>query len=200
MPKLTNVEQRAVSSRAPETRGATAKERVVREVRRFLFIFLYLYVLFGLFTIHETIVLAQYHIRFTDYGFALVNALVLAKVMLVAEELRLGHRFENRPLIYPVLIKSVLFAIVFIVFRVVEGVLIGLWNGKALLASVPSFGGGGLDGIFSVGIIMSFALIPFFAFTEVSRVLGPGVLRALILKHRPREVAVELKLKPQASE
>ena len=85
--------------------GHRVKERLVHEVRQFLFMFLYLYVLFGLFAIHEAVVLEQHHIAYAYYGFALVNALVLAKVMLVAEDLHLGRRFENRPLIYPVLVS-----------------------------------------------------------------------------------------------
>jgi len=45
---------------------------------------------------------------------ALVNAWVLAKVMLVADDLNLGSRwFENRRLIYRILSRSALFALVF---------------------------------------------------------------------------------------
>jgi hypothetical protein len=195
-----HAEDRTTLGSVAEKHGAHVKERLVHEVRQFLFMFLYLFILFGLFTIYEGIVLAQHHIGYAHYGFAFLNALVLAKVMLVAEDLHLGRRFENRPLIYPVLAKSVLFAVVFICFRAVEDVLEGWWEGKALLASVPTYGGGGIAGVFSVGVIISFALIPFFAFTEISRVLGPGVLHALIFKHRPKEVAVELKLRAQSKE
>src|SRR5215469_10193120 len=137
MSKPMNADDEVIAGHVGGSRGAVAKNKVIREARRFLFIFLYLYVLIGLFTIHEAVVLAQHHIGFAYHGFALVNALVLAKVMLVADDLHLGRRFEDRPLIYPVLVKSVLFAVVFITFRVVEDALIGLWDGKALLASIP---------------------------------------------------------------
>jgi len=173
------------------------KEKAVREVRELVFIFLYLFVWFGLFTIHESIVLEQHHIGFTPYGLAFVNALVLAKVMLVAQDLHLGHRFEDRPLIYPVLIKSLLFAIVFICFHVVEHVIVGLWYGKGILQSMPGFGGGGIDGVIMVGVIMSVALIPFFAFTEISRFFGPAALQSLIFKRGPKEFVVELRLREQ---
>ena len=126
-----------------------------------------------------------------------MNALVLAKVMLVAQDLHLGHRFEDRPLIYPVLIKSLLFAIVFICFHVVEHVIIGLWYGKGILQSMPGFGGGGIDGVIMVGVLMSVALIPFFAFTEISRFFGPAALQTLIFKRGPKEFVVELRLRKQ---
>jgi len=176
------------------------KQKVVHEIRELVFIFLYLFVWFGLFTIHESIVLGQHHISYTPYGFAAVNALVLAKVMLVAQNLHLGHRFEDRPLIYPVLLKSLLFAIVFICFHVVEHVIVGLWYGKGILQSMPGFGGGGIDGVIMVGTLMSVALIPFFAFTEISRVFGPAALQSLIFKRAPRHFVAELRLRQQTGD
>ena len=53
--------------------------------------FLYLWVLFGLFVLNGTIILHQHGISFSSQGFAVISALVLAKVMLVAEDLKLGH-------------------------------------------------------------------------------------------------------------
>jgi hypothetical protein len=96
--------ERAVAdSRTGEKRSRSVKERAVHEVKQLVLMFLYLFVLFGLFSIHESIILEQHNLDFTRYGFALVNALILAKVMLVAEDLRLGRRFKGSPLIYPVL-------------------------------------------------------------------------------------------------
>jgi hypothetical protein len=182
---------------ADRNRRRGLKERAVHEVRELVFIFLYLFVWFGLFTIHESIVLEQHHIGFTPYGLAAVNALILAKVMLVAQDLHLGHRFEDRPLVYPVLLKSLLFAIVFICFHVVEHVIVGLWYGKGILQSMPGFGGGGIDGVIMVGVLMSVALIPFFAFTEISRFFGLAALQSLIFKRGPNEFVVELRLRKQ---
>lgn len=147
--------------------------------------FLYLYILFGLFLLHESIVLAKHEITFTHYGFAFINAWILAKVMLVAEDLNIARGFEDKPLIYPVLYKSVVFAVVFIVFYVLEEVLIGLWQGKTVMESIPEVGGGSLTGILSAGLIVTFALSPYFAFREVGRVIGRDKLRALFLTRKP---------------
>jgi hypothetical protein len=196
-PKLAGNARAPVEKRADGKHHHNVKQKVVHEVRELIFIFLYLFVWFGLFTIHESIVLEQHHIGFTPYGLAAVNALILAKVMLVAQDLHLGHRFEDRPLVYPVLLKSVLFAIVFICFHVVEHVIVGLWYGKGILQSMPGFGGGGIDGVIMVGVLMSVALIPFFAFTEISRFFGPAALQSLIFKRGPKEFVVELRLRKQ---
>ena len=106
------------------------KARALHEFARFATMFAYLWAMFLLFQIHQYVVLAQHQIPFTQFGVGLVNALVLAKVMLVADDLRLGEWRGRRPLIYPVLLRSVLFAIVFIVFDVIEKVVIGVTMAK----------------------------------------------------------------------
>src|SRR5208282_1596425 len=160
-----------------EEAGQKMKKRGLKgwafhEAKRLFAMFLYLYILFALLLIHEYIVLAQHQIKFTHYGFAFVNAWIFAKVMLVAEDLHFGRGFEDRPLVYPVLFKAVAFTIVFICFRVVEDVVVGMWQGKTVAASIPAIGGGGLEGIVSAGLIVTFALLRFVAHREAARVIG----------------------------
>jgi hypothetical protein len=154
-------------------------ERGVDEVRRFVVMFLYLWVLFALFVLHQGILLRQEGMNFTMQGFALVNALVLAKVMLIAEDLGVGHWLRPRPLIYPILGESLIFSVVFICFHVLEHVVIGLFTGETLRANIPAIGGGGLVGLLSVAMIYFVALIPFFAFRNLGRELGSGRLKAM---------------------
>ena len=65
--------------------------------------FLYLWAMFALFALHEKIVLREVGASLPSQGFAFVNALVLAKVMLIAEDLNLGNWLQGRPLIFPIL-------------------------------------------------------------------------------------------------
>ena len=161
-------------------RGRKMMERAVDEVRRFMVMFLYLWVLFGLFALYQRILLRQEGLTFTAQGFALVNALVLAKVMLIAEDLKVGHRLRSRPLIYPILGESLIFTVVFICFHIVEHVVVGLFKRESIAASIPAIGGGGLAGLVSVGLILFVSLIPFFAFRNISRELGEGQLNAML--------------------
>lgn len=80
----------------------------------------------------------------------------------------------RRPLIYRILFEGFLFSTLFIAFHVLEKVITGLIQGKDAAASVPAIGGGGLEGLASVALIMFVMLIPFFAFKNVSRELGRG--------------------------
>src|ERR1700681_3089462 len=116
--------------------------------------------MFGVFALHESVVSQKDHINYHFYGFALVNALILGKVMLVAEDLHFADWFKDRPLIYPVLSKAVAFSSLFLGFDVVEEVLVGVFKRNTIAQSIPSIGDGTLSGVFFVGIILSVALIP----------------------------------------
>ena len=171
--------------RISEERAArTLREKIFRQLRETLAMFFYLWILFALFTYHESIVLAEHNISYVPYGLAFFNALVLAKVMLGLEHLNLARKFREKPLVFPILYKSLLFAIIFICFNVTEKIIIGVWKGKTVVESLPKIGGGSPAEVMIAALIMAVALVPFFAFRELSRVLGRGVLAALFLHAR----------------
>lgn len=63
----------------------------------------HLWVRFVLFEIHKlTILRAQNPTIPLGYraGFALINALILGKIILIAEVFHFGERFKDRPLVY----------------------------------------------------------------------------------------------------
>jgi hypothetical protein len=162
------------------------KARVAQELRDFLIMFLYLLIPVSLFVLHRAITLKQRGIDYQFSGVAIVNALILAKVMLIAEDMGLGTRWQSRPLVWPILDKSISFAVVFIVIHEAEEVVKGLIHGKGFVESIPSVGGGGPIGLLLVGLNMAIALAPFFAYRELGRVMGPGRLQALLFKPRDR--------------
>ncbi len=154
--------------------------RIPDEAKRLAGIFLYLWVLFGLFAIHESLVLAKHGIEYRAYGLAFINAWLLAKVVLVAEDLRVARGFEDRPLVYPILYKSIVFTCVLMAFYIVEKALVGLWHGTAIAESVSLIGGGSMAGMLSVAAIVAVALMPFFAFREIGRAIGKRELHELL--------------------
>ena len=171
----------AMDNKAANARTHKAKEVVVHEVKRFLVMFFYLWALLGLFVLNEKVTLREHGIDFAPHGFAFINALILAKVMLIAEDLNLGAKLQPRPLIYPILTETLMLAILFICFHVIGKMVVGVVAGETLAASVPTIGGGGLIGLVCVGLILFISLIPYFAFRRVSRELGPGRMREMLL-------------------
>ena len=162
---------------------ASLKEKAVEEFRKFVMLFLYLWVLFGVFVLNQDIVLREQHVNFTMQGFAFINALVFAKVMLVFEMFEPGRWLHNRPLIYPILYETLLLTVSFIIVHLLEKIIEGLFRGRSVVESLPSMGGGGLVGLLSVSVIMFVALMPFFGLTHLGRVMGEGKLWAILFEN-----------------
>jgi hypothetical protein len=157
------------------------KTRLYEELRKFLMIFAYLWLVFFVFFLHEWAVLANSHVSFTFYGLAVVNALVLAKIMLIAEAFGFANRLDDKPLVYPIAFKSIAFSTLLMISYILEEVVVGLFRGKSAAESFPHIGGGGLSGVLIIGAIMCIALVPFFAFREIARVIGEAEFRWLML-------------------
>jgi hypothetical protein len=154
----------------------TLKQRAYHGLKEYLVIALYLWVVFGLFVLHESIILAKHHIDFAFHGLALINALALAKVMLIARELHFADYFKDAPLIVPTLFKSVAFAIILGCFKILEATVIGLYRGHPFSKSIAEMGSGSLPGILILMALLAVLLIPFFGFTELRRVFGEDKL------------------------
>ncbi|WP_270936723.1 hypothetical protein [Falsiroseomonas oryzae] len=162
-----------------------AKEVVAEELRRYAITVVYIFVLLSMFTLHEEIALRTHDgisqaIPFAPHGFAVINALVLGKVALVVEQLRLGQRLKPEPLIWPILLESLILAILFIAMHMAEHIIGGWLHGEALAKSVPAVGGGGVWGVVFATIAFFVAMIPFCGFRQITLSIGWPRMRAIL--------------------
>ena len=162
-----------------------AKHVLAEEFRSYMLSFLYFWVLLGTFTVHQDIALREHDISFTPHGWALINALVLAKVMVIVEKLRLGSRIVPHPLIFPIVLEAFILALLFIGIHVLEHVIGGMVAGERAAASIPLIGGGGLLGLCMAALSVFIALIPFCGFRQLSAAMGPGRMRKLLFSPPP---------------
>jgi len=153
------------------------------EIEKLLVRILFLWVMFGLFELNHTVILAREHIDYSLHGLALINAIVMSKVLLIAEDLNFASRFHESRLIWSILWKALLFALLFLVIHVIEEVIKGLIGGHSLVESLPH--PGGFYVVLCSTAILFTALTPYFAYREVGRVMGEQKLRDLIFKQRP---------------
>ena len=162
----------------------TLKEKAIAEAKKFAGIFVYLWVVFTALLMHEWVVLSDNHIGFTFYGLAAINAVVLAKIMFIADNTRFAERFKGMPLVYPIVYKAVAFTTLLFAAYVLEEMLVGGIAGRGFLASVPHVGGG-LIGALALWLVFCLALIPYFAFREIERAVGPEMFRRLLFGNMP---------------
>lgn len=160
------------------------KQKVRNELIEYWTTAIYLALFFSFFTNYRRLVLAEYGIGYQHFGIALIKALVLAKIILIVEELRLSRRFETRPLIIPTLYKSFFFTLCVAVFNSAESLTDGLIHGEGLSGALGElfrhYNYEWLSGM----LVVFFAFLPFFAFRELRDILGERAIYKLFFKDR----------------
>jgi hypothetical protein len=158
------------------------KKRIVAELRKLAITVIYIWVLLSVFALYREIILANYNIDYsTKFGFALINALILAKFMWLGEILHAGKRAAGKSLLYSTLWKSALFAFILMVCHLLEETLLKLWHGQSIAESLSETVAHPRD-IFATALVMFVVLIPFFFAKGLIEILGEGEIKTLLLR------------------
>lgn len=165
------------------TKKVSLKEKFKREMKIYALNVFYLFLFFGMFATYRRLILAQYQISYLSYGISLIEALVLAKVLMVGEMLRLGRGFEHQPLIIPTLYKTIMFTLLVGIFTLLEPLVIGLVRGRSVSQSLDLIISEKYEFIAKC-VVTFFAFIPFFGIRELGRVLGKGKMAELFFNHK----------------
>jgi hypothetical protein len=183
-PERGNLGEVKKMSSSDENKGSL-KQKLFHELKVFWVYVVYLTLVFGAFTQYRRLILADVGIVYTDYGVALIEALILGKVMMIGDAIHLGRGLEHKPLIFPTLLKTAIFTIFVSLFIFIEHAIKGLIKGKGAVEGVMEFLGKGPYEVLAGVLVIFVAFIPFFALREVSRVLGgEGELLALFFRKR----------------
>ncbi len=172
--------QNPAASKSDVTTAGAKKEsleaRALGELKKYAIITLYLWVLFVLFGLYKRMLLQENGISVWNESFAIVNALIFAKVILIAQALNVGRSLKELALAWIVLGRSLIFTIVLMLFHIAEEAIRAWFKGLPLASSITDFGGGTLLGFETYAAIFFVALIPFFAIQEVAGILGGNAL------------------------
>ncbi len=133
---------------------------------------IYLTIVFASFTEYRRLILADHSIMYTNYGVAVIQALILGKIIMIGGMARLGRGLEAKPLIYPTIYKSIVFIAFIVVFKAAEHTIRGLIEGAGLMGGLRELADKGIDELLGNCLVVFVALFPFFAVKELERVLG----------------------------
>jgi hypothetical protein len=168
----------------PGTNTRNWKKLLWEETVEYLVNFVYLALVFAVITFHRRFLLAAYDITYTHYWVAVIEALILAKVIMIGSMLHLGRGFEQKPLIYPTLYKTVVFTLFVAAFTLVEHAFAGLLTGKGLTGGLKEYFEKGPHEFFAGCLLLFIIFIPFFGFKELARVCGKEKIHALFFWRR----------------
>lgn len=153
--------------------------KVSHELRQYAAIFLYLFVCFGAILLYKAAVLQARDIAYAPYGLAAIKALILAKFMLIGHAARIGERYKEKPLIYPVLYKSSVFLVLLVALSIIEEAVSGIIHGRTVIASISDIAGGTWFQILATCLLLWLILLPYFAFRQIGELLGEANLRRM---------------------
>jgi hypothetical protein len=151
---------------------AESKRRIAHEIREFLIVFLFLAPFFMSFATFRTYVVGEPGSWYFNYGTALVNALILAKIIVIGELAGLGKRSEDKALIFSTLHKAVAFTLLAMAFHAIEGTVRGVLHGQTAFAAFYGTVVTDKGEFLGRGLVLFFGALPFFALREVRRVMG----------------------------
>ena len=154
------------------------KQKAVHELKDFAWISLYLAFFFCALTTYAMLLLRKYEINYLNYTFAIVNALIVAKIILIGEWARLGRQAEAKPLYLAVLYKSFVFGLLVFGFHFLEEFIKRLIHHKPFGAVWNDLH---FDDLMGKSLIVFCTFIPLFAFIELRRVMGDKEFYSLFL-------------------
>ena len=155
------------------------KQKAMHEFVEMGVIFLYLAFFFCAISTYSMLLLNKFEISYFTYGASFINALVVAKVILIGEYARIGRKHEAKPLFYSAIYKAFVFCLLVFAFHLIEEAIKELVHGHRITAAFREMR---IDDLLARTVIIFCTFIPLFAFRELQRVLGDDKFKAILFR------------------
>src|SRR5215471_18590281 len=160
------------------------KQMLAHELSEYLINFALLSFFLVSFAWYRRLLLASYNIEYSGYWAPLVEAAILAKVIMIGEIFHMGRRFRNWPLAVTTIYQTIVFSLFVLLFKIVESIVAALIHGKTVSDGLAELTSKGLDTILAGCLLIAVAFIPFFTVKEFERAFGPEKVRAMFFRRR----------------
>lgn len=102
---------------------------------------IFFFVAFNVITFTKGLMLEQYGIKFSGFVAATVGALIVAKVVLIADRIPFINKYPDKPLIYNVVWKTGIYVAVALVVRFLEYLIPLWWQYRSLILATEHLWG-----------------------------------------------------------
>jgi hypothetical protein len=161
------------------------KKKVKHELREMFGLFLYLAFFFCALVTYNMLLLAEYNVEYWNFAFALINAAVITKVIMIGEYAKVGRKYEEKPLIVSAVWKALLFGVLVFAFHVAEEIIKRLIHGADITQASRGLR---LEQFAARSIIVFVTFVPLFAFREFRRVMGEEKFKAMVFASNAKSV------------
>lgn len=149
-------------------------ERVRREVLHILPAFVFFLVMFNILVVTRALALKQYGITPHASAVAIIGALIVAKVILIADKIPFLNQYPGKPLIWNILLKTIAFTVIAFLFLIIEELIRQARQDGGFSGAFASFGADIIWPIFWIRFMWLAILLLFYcAAVELFRVIGP---------------------------
>jgi hypothetical protein len=144
---------------------------------------------FNLILLTTNLILGEYNVHFSSVLLATTGALIIGKAVLVANALPYFRRFDNAPLIQPILFKSFIYFAVVCAVRFVEKLIEFLTHGGSL-RDIPQYTATNFtwDRFFAIQLWILVLFLLYTFIVELNALFGDGELVHILFTRRSTEL------------
>jgi len=182
-----------------ETKSRKWEKIFVHEMFEYFFNFAFLAFFLVAFAWYRRLLLASYHIQYFGYWAPLIEAAVLAKVIMIGDILHIGGAFRNKPLAVTTIYRTIVFSVFVVLFSVLEHVVGALLHGKKVSEGIAELTATGWQGLLAWYVLIIVAFLPFFTVKEIERVFGEQKIRRIFFRRNVDETGSPVEGKADAT-
>lgn len=161
---------------------SNARSRLVHELKEAIPPFLYFLIAFHLVAVLRALLQQEYGIQAGTVMNATIGALIVAKVVLLADLLPIVNRFPDKPLVYNILWKTLIYQAAAIIVGYIEH----LWDAYKEVGSFAAANAHMVEAVvwphfWAVQVLMLVLFLQYTTLREFSRAVGGKRLRAMFL-------------------
>jgi len=168
----------------PGTHTAGWKAKLAEELKLLGVVGLYIFLTLTAVDMYKRVAMRGELVEGFQLGYNAIEALILAKVIILGDLLKISHKFRDRPLILPTLFRAFIFALFIMAFSSLELFIRELIHGAGTARAFEAM----LEKEQGIRVthaaVMFLTGIPLYAAWELSRVLGEGKLARIFFRDR----------------
>jgi hypothetical protein len=133
----------------------------------------FFFITFNVVTISKKLMLEQYGIKFSGFVNAAIGAFIVAKALLVTDQIKFINKYPDKPIIYNIVWKTVIYSVVTLAIQFIEEIIPLWWKYRSLEIAIaqcwdeiiwPHF--------WASHMVLVFLLSLYVSFRELARVIG----------------------------
>ena len=166
----------------PDSRSKKWEKILKHEMFEYFFNFVFLAIFLVAFAWYRRLILAAYNIQYLAHWAPLIEAAILAKIIMIGDALHVGRRFQSRAAALTIVYRAFVFSLLVLLFSFAEHIIGAKIHGMTVADGIAEIANKGIDEVLSWCVVIFAAFLPFFAFKEMERAFGEEKVRGMLFK------------------